>query len=181
MNKISVKKLVDGYMAIKNSDESIRNKYLDSHLSITEYVPYSMKVGVAKEVIKNSCLGENGNVLLDSPKRYILHILSILNLYTNVEISNDAITEEYDLLVSNGLLDRITERIPQAEIERFSTIEKMEFDDFMTNMYEGHAFLTKMIVDVWNLISPSVGKLIDVTAESLKDVDIDKLAKAIKS
>lgn len=176
--KISVAEFVGGYT--KKSTDVAKKKYLDDVLYIRQYVPFNEKVGMAYAITQLSCLDKNQNVHVNSAKRYQLYIISLFQLYTNIEFADDDTVSQYDILDENNIINVVLARIPEGELSEYRGYTKMAYDDLMTNCYEPHAFITKKLADYFPKISTMVETITNKLADALKNVDIDKLKSEIQ-
>ena len=176
--KFLVKDFVEGYKKITGPQQ--KEAYLNKKLNITPYVGYIVKELQAKNIVKESSLDDKGNVSINSSKRYILYIYSLIKLYTNLDMEPADIINDYDLLESAGLLDEILKRIPEKEKGAFDVMVKMQYDDFMTNYYSIHGYLDNKLQTLYPHIGNAVTRLLDSSSEFLENLDMNKIEKLLK-
>lgn len=133
---------------------------------IRTYVPISEKLNVIDLIISSTMAeitsDENGikkgNVRENSVSRYLLYVLNLINLYSNVEIDFKDVMDTYDLLKESGLAERIVALIPEKEIIEFKGLLEMARSDFEVNHMSNYALLTS--------IEKNMSKLFDGINES---------------
>lgn len=156
---IKMTDLYDGYQKA-----SVKDAYLRKYIEIRTYVPFSVKAINANNIIKNSCVNKEGEIWIDSVKRFYLTAQSIIALYTNIECDPKRWLNDYDLLVSSGIYNSILSNIPAEEREAYENIIGMAYDDLITNCTlrtqgaEGNALL--------KMFSGLLSSLMDVAENS---------------
>ena len=98
-------------------------------LKIRKYIPLEEKIKYIESYV-NEVINEDGNY--NSIDKYFKFTMMVFNIYTNLELSNTY--EEYDKLVSNGLLDIIFNEIKTDYFDLKDFIE-MRFDDRLREIY----------------------------------------------
>lgn len=154
-------------------------KILKEKLEIKNYIPHGEKIIIADSIIKNSCLTENGEIKIDSCKRFILYIVAIIDSYTNIEIDMKHILDEYDLLNEKGLVEIIIKLLPEKELKDFTSTVQMKYDDFMINSYETHNYISKEIEKIASIFSSACGGGLESLAKKIEQIDEKKLSKLL--
>lgn len=112
-----------------------KEKYIKECLT-TEYVSYAKKIAVC-EAINTACtrqkLGDVEMFHVNSPGRYLLTVLNLIDLYTKVDIDFSKPTEEFDALDECGATALLLSIIPQTESKTFLMINDMVRDDILEN------------------------------------------------
>ncbi len=185
----------------ENSTDDAKQEFLHNSVKTEKYLSYNSKIVLAKKIVENSSYAvepviengeilkdENGNVKfeqtkklqIDSNRREILFIYTILQHYTNIEMDGVKILEEFDMLNEAGLIDKIIAMIPEREIAEFDAVVKRTFADFMENNYETHAFIinqVQRVADVLNMVlTPIAQKIADMPDGELEKIS-DKIIK----
>ncbi len=163
--RINVKEFVDGYEKSKNKPVYLKK------LTINDYVPYGEKCFLANKIIESTSYDAQRNIKIDSAARYLLFVYTLLKSYTNLDVTAAHMTEEFDLLNRYGLIDEITNLIPEKEVNEFNKILSMTYEDFMTNHYEIHGFITDTIQKISNVIEGTSPELLD---ELRKYIGVEK-------
>lgn len=176
-NKIKVSNLIQLFDADKTKDKT----NLFSQVKFLDYLPYDQKIAIATVVISTTCINhENGNIYVNSPMRSMYTILTMLSVYTNIDITlgvtkdgDDAhevatrVGNEFDEMNKRGLISLLFERIPEREREEFKTVMDMVYNDMFTNKYEPHAYIDELLDRLSNVITPLLSVL--EKAEGLPD------------
>lgn len=173
--KYTVKKFVEEYD--KLTTEVQRKSYIDK-IKVLPYLSYALKQISANKIIKTTSTDENGNINVRSAMRKIFYVYTIIETYTDIKMSAENVLDEYDLLNERGIIKEIFKRIPEDEIEEFKTILDMEFNDFMTNYYEPHAFAERNIAKIINGIKDIIPKVQPIL-DKVKDMNKEELANLI--
>lgn len=160
--KINVKDFVDGYEKSKNKPVYLKK------LKINDYVSYGEKSFLANKIIESTSYDERGNIKIDSTARYLVFIFTLLKSYTNLDVSAERMIEDFDLLNKCGLIDEIISVIPEKEVNEFNKVLSMAYEDFMTNHYEIHGFITDMVQKISNVIDGTSPELLDELKKYLK-------------
>lgn len=171
--KITVTEFVTKYNSLKSND--VREKYAESMIIKDKYVDYLVKQKYAQDIISISCLDNKGHIKINSCKKYMMYINILLTLYTNIEMSEKNCVAEFDMLDRENLIDTLLKYIPEEELGKFDTIMQMCYDDFMTNNYEIHAFITKTADDVINRMTAMVSPLVDEVMKDLNGLSAEEI------
>lgn len=172
MKMTTVKDFIENFD--KRSSDTLKNALIDS-IEIKPYVPYLTKKLFAETILKQCSMNSSGHIHIDTPKRYMLHVQALLLMYTNIEPDSKHLVDDYDMLMSRGLLAKITDRIPETELDEFDALEKMVFDDFMTNEYDVRSYLTKRMTEFYPKIADKLNLLLDTASNALNRVDENKV------
>ena len=178
-NGITIDKLIDGYL--KRTSVKMREEYLKAVIKVKPYVGYGAKMFLADTIIKTSCLND-GQIYIDSCKKYLLYIYTLINTYTNIELSTKDLMIQYDRLDSIGLIEPILALIPEKERVTFKTILDMRQDDLMTNRYGTHAFIKEQVDRLTNVsseFSKAFAPLVEKLNEKIQTLDENKIEKML--
>ena len=175
-----IKKFVESYSNFET--KNLKDDYLKDNLEITTYVPFVKKVTYAASLAQNTMIDKDtGNVRVSSESNYLFFVRSIIELYTDLEIENNAFYDEYDLLNESGLLDEIMQMIPEKEINEFKMICDMKKDDIIFNQSTPKAFVNQQIERITNIASVALKPILDKLATELENIDDEKISKIEKS
>lgn len=178
-NALSIDKLIENYL--KRTSTKMKEEYLKSAIKVKPYVGYGAKVFLANTIINTTCL-KDGRVHIDSCKKYLLYVFSLIDTYTNIEVDSKNWMLQYDRLDSLGLIEPILALIPEKEIVTFKTILDMKLDDLMTNRYGVHAYIDEQM-DRFNNIASEIGKafspLIEKLEKQIKSLDENKIENIV--
>lgn len=187
MNKeFNVKNFVEQYE--KQLNEAEKAKFLKTNLKVEKYLPYSEKLIKAEHIVKSSSyaivknedgeLQKTNRIKINSPMRYVLFVMTIVDKYTNLEVNFKDIMPEFDYLNRNNLFEIIFTKIGDKEVGEFNTVVDMVLDDFMTNEYEFKNFVSEKLFqlnEIVQKVSPHINNIIN-KLENLTEDDADKLS-----
>lgn len=132
---MTVKDFVKKYVALQT--DSDRERFLKKHIK-DEYIPYEKKITICRVILDNSCYEtvisgktETKVFRVNSPKRYFNYCIALIRYYTDLEFDPNDITEEFNLLDRNDLIDILVALISDKEVDKFKTILNMMFDDLI--------------------------------------------------
>lgn len=185
MNKdFNIKSFVEEYE--KQLTDTDKSKFLKTKLKTEKYLPYADKIVIAEKIVKSSSyamikedgvLKQTDRIALNSPMRYILFVMSVVDKYTNMEVNFKNIMPEFDALNLNGLIEDIFAKIGTKEVSEFNTVVEMVLNDFMANKYEFKNYvneslskISSMVEKCYPLINNIVNKL-----DTMSQEDADKL------
>lgn len=178
-NRLDLYKLVENYN--KRTSIKLKDEFLKTQIKINSYLDYGTKMFLAQNIIEKSCV-KNGDLHIDSCKKYILYIYTLIKFYTNIDIDEKDIMMQYDLLDRNNLVEKILSLIPGKELTTFKTILEMKQNDFMTNNYEAHAFISNQVNKIKE-IAPELSKvfipLVDKLNKKIESLDESKIDKML--
>lgn len=143
MGKISVDAFLREYGVAAKQKGSAVETFIKKHI-VTQYVPFLTKSIYCSNIVKASCHIKDGDreiVKINSDTQYLFFIMRLIQLYTDIELDQDNIINEYDKLKEVGVVDELINAIPDSEYVEFSTLLNMKMDDFRDNEYSVTALL----------------------------------------
>ena len=186
MNKdFNVKSFVEEYEKQMNDIE--KGKFLKNNLKVEKYMPYAVKLQLAEHIVRSSSyamIKENGElkqtdrIALNSPMRYILFVMTIVDKYTNIEVNFKNIMLDFDALNSNNLIEVIFEKIGDKECGEFNTVVEMVLNDFMTNKFEFKNYISDALSKVYSLAEKCLPLIDNITnkLDTMTEEDVEKLS-----
>lgn len=136
-----------------------------------DYIPYIEKIADCKniaDVTSHKQITENKSVfVVDSPTRHLFFVMKLVQLYTNIEFDEMAISSAYDILNKTGALDYIFNTIPENEQKEWKSIMDMVMDD----MYENEKSTSTILGNMKDSISMVVGSMISAMEEAVDNVE----------
>ncbi|MBQ0036430.1 MAG: hypothetical protein KBT35_05890 [Firmicutes bacterium] len=191
MNKeFTVKEFVDKYNSI--ATDNLKEKFIRDNLEIKNYIGFSEKCSLAKRIInvttfeKDENGKDTGNIKVDSVSRYLLFTLSVIDKYTNINVDFKKVTEEYDELNSNGLIELFVGEksiIPLKEYSELQTLLNMILDDTLQNNMSTQAFIQNQVTRFGTLVGITLSPIMNNIADNLNNMDektVEKLGKQIE-
>lgn len=176
--KKTVKDFVNEYN--KFSSDALKQNYLKSVVVVDKYVSFLVKCGLAETIISQSHYDGQGKAKLNSSKKYLLYITSLLEMYTNLDIQQSNAIENYDLLNKNGLLEPLLGLMPPREVKEFETIVQMYSDDDNVNYSEIHHFISNEVMPkIADITSPVVKKIESLMEKIAEDSIVEQVLEKI--
>lgn len=186
MNKdFNVKNFVEEYEKCSNNDD--KAKFLKSKLKTEKYMPYADKLALAENIVKSSSyamvkedgvLKQTDRIALNSPMRYILFVMTVVDKYTNIEVNFKNITPDFDALNFSSLIEIIFEKVGDKETAEFNTVVDMVLSDFMANKYQFKNYIDDTLLKVSGLVEKCAPLIDNITSklDSMSEEDVDKLS-----
>ena len=186
MNKdFNVKSFVEEYEKCLNNDD--KAKFLKSKLKTEKYMPYADKMTSAENIVRHSSyamvkedgvLKQTDKIALNSPMRYILFVMTVVDKYTNIEVNFKNIMPDFDALNFNSLIEVIFEKIGDKETAEFNTVVEMVLNDFMANKYQFKNYIDDTLLKVSGLVEKCAPLIDNITSklDSMSEDDVEKLS-----
>ena len=186
MNKdFNVKSFVEEYEKCLNNDD--KAKFLKSKLKTEKYMPYADKMTIAENIVRHSSyamvkedgvLKQTDKIALNSPMRYILFVMTVVDKYTNIEVNFKNIMPDFDALNFNSLIEVIFEKIGDKETAEFNTVVEMVLNDFMANKYQFKNYIDDTLLKVSGLVEKCAPLIDNITSklDSMSEDDVEKLS-----
>lgn len=186
MNKdFNVKSFVEEYEKCSNNDD--KAKFLKSKLKTEKYMPYADKLAIAENIVKSSSyaivkeegkLKQTDRIALNSPMRYILFVMTVVDKYTNIEVNFQNIMPDFDALNFNSLIEPIFEKVGDKETAEFNTVVEMVLNDFMANKYQFKNYIDDTLLKISGLVEKCAPLIDNITSklDSMTEEDAEKLS-----
>lgn len=176
--KIELDWLISKYNSFK-SDEAKR-VFLEKTIKTVAYTNFEVVCGYADIIIAQSMFNKNGDILVDSCKKYLLYLYTLIAFYTNINVHANSWTKEFNSICRYGLLDKIIKAIPESEVATLEAVLEMKIGDANINYYNIQNWLTKKLGDFYPYIAKSLDSLLGTLEQSLTDLDEDKITQILK-
>lgn len=176
--KIELDWLISKYNSFK-SDEAKR-VFLEKTIKTVTYTNFEVVCGYADIIVAQSMFNKNGDILVDSCKKYLLYLYTLIAFYTNINVHANSWTKEFNLICRYGLLDKIIKAIPESEVATLDAVLEMKVGDANINYYNIQNWLTKKLGDFYPYIAKSVDSLLGSLEQSLTNLDEDKITQMLK-
>lgn len=144
-----------------------RNTFVKSHI-IKSYIPLEEKDVRSQIIINNSYYDENGNFKVNSTAKHMFTFLSIVDMYTDIDINFKDGLNEYNKLDASMALDDILSMIDEKDLNEFKIVLNMKCNDMITNEYEPHSYINKQVERFGELIGATLYPIFE-------KIDLDKL------
>lgn len=134
---ISVDMFIKTYKANSKAKDKTFEEFLQKHIT-KKYIPFMDKVAICGSIVKVTCHkkeGEREFIRFDSPTRYLIFVMKLIENYTDIELNDENVVADYDKLNEIGAINTLIATIPENEYTEFSTILNMKMDDLRDNEY----------------------------------------------
>ena len=176
--EINVNDFVNRYN--KFNTATAKESYLKTAVKFVDYMNFEIVEVLCDQILANSCMDKNGNVKVDTCKKYLMYIYTIFDQYTNIAVHSDKWLEEFNLLSKAGLVEAVCQLMPESLITTLDSVLKMKTDDMMTNYYEPHAFISNQIIKYVPMIHGVIDKFLEGVEKISKEVDWGGFIEALK-
>lgn len=182
-------------MTIKNFCEQynklatqLQDKFIKDNIKIKQYVPFLEKLSRAENLARNTMIDhETGNIKVNSASNYLFFCRSVIELYTDLQVETPGFFDEYDMLKSCGVLDKlmvgtkeVAPLIPADELAEFSTLCDMAKSDIMTNKASTRAFIESQVDRFAMLTGTVIQPLMENVKDAIINLDDAKVKRWIK-
>lgn len=197
--KITIKDFVAEYN--QKGTEALKDKYLKDTVNYISYLPFVTKVSLADSLVNISVykqekyIDENGNtksrktdeVEINSTVQYLLFVRIVIDNYTNLKSETPGFFEEYDMLKSSGVLDKLIGDngiLPMSDIAEFRNIVDMKQNDVVFNEGSIQASVARQIGRVSDLMKTTFSPIVSAIEKKIDGIpkeDIDMIIKLAKN
>lgn len=163
----------DEFMELYNNCEETDKRIIFVKEHITKsYIPLEEKDVRAQIIINNSYYDDNGDFKVNSTAKHMFTFLSIVDMYTDIDINFKDGLNEYNELDKSMALDDIVSMIDGKDLNEFKIILNMKCNDVITNEYEPHGYISKQVERFGEL----VGNVLKPVIEGL---DVEKIIEVL--
>lgn len=177
--KVELDWLISKYNSFR-SDEA-KKVFLEKTIKTVIYTNFEVVCGYADIIIAQSMFNKNGDILMDSCKKYLLYIYTLIAFYTNINVHANNWTKEFNSICRYGLLDKIIKLIPESEIATLDAVLEMKTGDANINYYNMQNWLTKKLGDFYPYIAKSLDDFLNNSQGILENLDEDKIIQFFKN
>ena len=172
---------IDTFIKLYNTKKTDEEKInAIKQIMKNNHVSYSDKVNRAGIIAQNSYHVKQKNLdgnerevfQQNSAAKYMLYSLTLVDLYTNLEIDYKQSLEIFELL-DGDIIDIIISLIDDREKKEFRMLLDFACDDLFVNEYEPHAFIKNQVERFGYLIGT-------ILAPVLENIDLDKMQLVIE-
>ena len=173
---MTVKDFVDLYNRV--SDENFVKKHI-----VCTYLSFSKKCNLCERIIKATYYTTSKYGVekfhVDSTAKHMLFNLSIIDMYTDVDVNLDNSINEYDLLQESGLFKIVKDYIGDIELSELLNILEMKERDVICNEYEPHAFISGQVERFGALLGISFSPILEKFADIIENLDVEKVGNIL--
>ncbi len=178
VEKIKIDDLVKGYDKLQSTQA--KERFLKEKVKYTEYTNFEVACFYADKIIANSMFDKNGDIKVDSCQKYLQYIFALLSFYTNVDVHAEQWILEFNKLRRYGLLEKIIEGIPEAEVNTLDAVLEMKSNDAMTNYYNIQNWATKKLGEFYPFIAKGINEVLEGLGKSIENLDEEKIRQILK-
>lgn len=189
--KITIKNFCNGYREC--TTENSQKNYLKKNLEVKPYISFIMKETLANKLADITLFEyedyedadgqtkrrKTGNVKNNSSMNYLFFWRIVIEVYTNLQIETEGFYEEYDMLDELGLMDKITEIIPNRELTEFKMICDMKKNDVIFNNTTPRAYVNQQIERFVSISSFTLKTIFERIETEINNMDEDKMDKLL--
>ena len=138
--------------------------FIEYHMK-NHYVSFEEKQARANVIIENTFYekDENGNRYfhVNSVATHMFVFLTLVDMYTDIEIDYKKSLEQYNKLKETDGFDFIIPNISKSEMTEFKIILDSMKSDIITNEYEPHAYFSQQVDRFGKIISAVIEPFLD--------------------
>lgn len=147
-------------------DDRAASSFLKNHIVADAYVPYEVKIKVCTEIAKNTLFDLDGEYFVDTPLRYSMFVLMIVDLYTDLDVDFENSMNDFNLLDKYNLIDAIIDQISNSEYKKFQVVMDMVKED----IYENHRSVSRYAKDFFELINDLKSSFVDTMDSNVMEM-----------
>lgn len=142
-NKITVQDFIINY----NKCEDVNKKlaYTQTLMNDDAYVPFEAKQVQAESILKTAHTDAEGNVLFNSCKEYMMKVYTLMENYTNIQVSSNTWVVDFNLLHKTGAIQDILASIPPKEHAHWDFVYSVCKEDFIDNHCSNGAIVNNLM------------------------------------
>lgn len=174
----------------KRSSNVAKESYLKNTIKIRPYISYVEKDMMAKHIIDvaHYSIPQDVNIenmtdvellnleqipVINHSAQYTLTALTLVKMYTNIDIDFKQGAFQYDKLAETGIINYILENIESSEIEEFKMLINYKYEDFYQKHFSVQSYMDKRINDFLSIADT----FISMVSDTMKNVDSAELLK----
>ena len=140
-----------------------------TNLEVKKYLQFGIKHSMIKSILDSSVIEEDGIKRIDYAILEMIKLYSIINNYTNMDLSEGEILDSYDQLMEQKIVEFVLKVIPSSELEFFNKVISQEINQ-----------IQKLDNSIESIIAKGLNQLIEKIPDS-KEINkmIPKLGKQL--
>ena len=175
---MKIKTFCEKYM---NLSGKMQEQYWKDNIVVKKYISFLKKTSIAEQLVKITTINtKTGNIYLNSPANYLFFCRIVIELYTNLEVESEGFYEEYDILNSSGILDKIMQSIPEKELKELKMLCDMAKEDLIFNNATPRAYIDQQVEKFTSTMSIALSPMLDKIIAQLENLDDKDKKKIIK-
>ena len=152
---MTTKEFIENYEGVKDKD-----KFL-AECIVKQYIPYEEKMTYCENIIEKTThknIADKEVYWRNTPVQYMVFSLTLVDLYSDVNIDFKNILKEFNALDEIGGIDALISFIPNTEYAKFKTILNMVSDDNYENLRSISSWLDTKF-DAINLLLDGISQV----------------------
>lgn len=151
---------------------NIHNKEfnLERGLQVKKYLPIEVKKTIARGILYESTIEEDGVTKIDSVQRYLSYVKYMITMHTNLDYTD----ADYDALCSTTYKDKILLNAIMSCFEADAT-ECSRILNLVTDDYVQEHSVENAVYQFLYKLNNSLDGFASILAEKVKDVDLTKI------
>ena len=141
---------------------------------VNKYVPVEEKKARIENLIKATYYtgeGKDRTIHVDSIAKHVFTMITLIDLYTTIDVDYKNALEIYNSLKECGALDQIVPAMDTVELQEFKFLLDAACSDVMINEYEIHSYITKQVNHFSELFEKVVTPFLDkINSEDVMEV-----------
>lgn len=154
-------------------------------IKFKNYIPFVTKDISAKQIIESSHLtypkGTDLTLPLDElnkieqvpmlnhSRQYVLSAITLIDLYTNIQLDFTNAVFEYDMLCEYGVIEYILSNIPETEIKEFKMLIDYQYDIFYEKYFSVKSYIDNKMKELQAMLS----FMIKFATNEIKNIDVE--------
>lgn len=174
INEFVKKATTKGYMPATVEQQ---NEKLKKDLEVKSYLSIKDKRKLVEKIIDDTIIYDSGLFKFNGIDQLVYYNMRCIEAYTNLELSDD-IEDDYDALVSSGLMNKIL-GVFESEYTEILSLLQMQCDYILLDNS-----ITAKVNVLLNAMTNGVNKLSDSIIDIFKDIkpeDIQKITELIST
>lgn len=172
---MTVNEFITGYDKLGNADAKVKEKYIKKHIT-SDYTKFEDKINAANRIVQSSSYKDvdGGQMFhLNSPARYMVTMLAVYELYTDIEFASFGEITQFDLLERRGINDEIG-RLIGVDYNRFMTVLEMVTGDMLSNTRDLTSFLETKVKAVGIMVQEIIKPMIEEAMRNVKEQRLEE-------
>lgn len=177
-NKTNYTEFINKIKSFKSIDA--RDNYIKATIQPEEYIPFEVVCVLCDQILATSYFDKNGNIHIDSCKKYLNYMYVIYSSYLNIDVDSKNFLEQYNEIHRLGISDVLVGLVPEGEMSTLDAILKMKSDDILANNYEMHAFIRNELGKFYPAIASGMTEFLKSLDGILEQIDVNKAIEILQ-
>lgn len=117
-----------------------KEAFVKKHIT-NSYVPFEKKIALANNLVKKVMTASNGDLVRNTPGIYMNYVLSLVSLYTDIEIPENDSLEVFNQIEKNNVNSLLVTAVG-ADASSLDAVIKMTVEDAINNHCDLVNFMT---------------------------------------